>query len=122
MCVILFNDVLVPFWILHQYVLVWNPVFGHTKMASFNVYACWAKFKREQLSHLLRVGELILSFAIGTITLISYGTQFWVETADYRHGLWINCSTKPNVPCVTLPLVVDHGKGIEEDREERNKS
>lgn len=83
----------------------------YTNMASGNVYACWGTFKREYLAHLLRVGELILSFAIGTITLICYGTQFWVETADYRQGLWIKCSTKPNVPCETLPLVVDQGKG-----------
>lgn len=87
---------------------------GYTNnMASCDVYVCWRMFKREQLAHLLRIGELILSFAIGTITLISYGTQFWVETADYRHGLWINCSTKPGEPCKTLPLVVDQGKRIE---------
>ena len=85
--------------------------FGCNNMASCNVYACWAKFKREQLGHLLRLGELILSFAIGTITLISYGTQFWVETPDYHHGLWINCSAKPEVPCAALlPLVVNRGK------------
>lgn len=84
--------------------------FVHTKMAPCNVFVCWGAFKREYLPHLLRLGELVLSFAIGTITLISYGTQFWVETADYHQGLWIKCSTKPNVPCETLPLVVDHGK------------
>lgn len=84
--------------------------FDYTKMAPCNVYVCWGTFKREYLAHLLRLGELVLSFAIGTMTLISYGTQFWVETADYHQGLWINCSTKPNVPCETLPLVVEHGK------------
>ena len=75
-----------------------------TKMSS-NVYDCWEKFRREYLQHILRLGELIIAFAIGTSTLVAFGTQYWVETEEYREGLWVKCPSGADEECVYLPVI-----------------
>ena len=75
---------------------------------------CLDKFKLEYADTLCRVGEVLLSFSSGILTVVTFGTAFWLqatvnksdpEMVGYHQGLWQNC-TNPIGPngCETISL------------------
>ena len=75
-------------------------------MASAEARKCWARFVSEYSDALCRLGEVLLAFASGVLTFVTFGTAFWqVEgkednqqtfSPNYHSGLWQNCSDPPN--------------------------
>ena len=88
---------------------------------SSSVIACLTKFRHEYLEHVLRLGELVLAFAIGTSTLVAFGTQYWSETEDFHKGLWVNCGKDAQGKCDFLPITGEPGKGITLTSDERQR-
>lgn len=69
----------------------------------------------EVTDSLCRLGEVLLAFASGVLTMVTFGTPYWmvkdaspsngVETA-YHLGLWQNCTLMD--ACRGLPLKAAH--------------
>ena len=62
---------------------------------------------------LCRLGEVLLAFASGVLTMVTFGTPYWMvkvpEAANsdekiYHLGLWQNCTVLES--CEILPLKV----------------
>lgn len=72
-------------------------------------------FKTEYADTVCRVGEVLLAFSNGILTVVTFGTGFWLQSksvsgkdATYHFGLWQNCSDQivgaDDSGCNTLPL------------------
>ncbi len=68
-------------------------------------------FKSEYADTLCRIGEVLLSFSSGVLTVVTFGTAFWLqgiaskeEQSSYHSGLWQHCPTGTDSVCKTLPL------------------
>lgn len=52
----------------------------------------------EHSQALCRLGEVLLAFASGVLTIVSFGSPFWIEneqgTLDHE-GLWQECQANP---------------------------
>ena len=63
---------------------------------------------------LCRLGEVLLAFSSGVLTMVTFGTPFWMvrepeasNSADvvaYHMGLWQNCTVIDTSVCRGLPL------------------
>ena len=69
---------------------------------------CLGIFKTEYADTCCRIGEVLLAFSSGLLTVATFGTSFWLEAKDkdnsYHQGLWQNCSDFSTNGCRTLPL------------------
>lgn len=72
---------------------------------------CVDNFQAEYADTVCRVGEVLLSFSSGILTVVTFGTGFWLQSRDegssplYHFGLWQNCSYGVvDGGCKTLPL------------------
>lgn len=73
-------------------------------------------FKSEYADTLCRVGEVMLSFTSGILTLVTFGTAYWLQVTSnstnpkdpvvklFHHGLWQNCTDSATSSCKALPL------------------
>ena len=76
---------------------------------------CVDTFKTEYSDTVCRIGEVLLSFGSGILTVVTFGTSFWLQATDkkdstslFHHGLWQNCSSETgDSVCNTLPLSGD---------------
>ena len=85
-------------------------------MASAEAKKCWARFVSEYSDALCRLGEVLLAFASGVLTFVTFGTAYWAmegegdspeDFTEKRHcGLWQTCNVAPdpNIGCTSLPL------------------
>ena len=64
---------------------------------------------------LCRLGEVLLAFASGVLTMVTFGTPYWmvkepdvnnVAEKAYHLGLWQNCTVLES--CRVLPLKAAH--------------
>lgn len=71
---------------------------------------CADSCNHEYTDSLCRLAEVLLAFASGVLTMVTFGTPYWLErgsevgdTKDehYHLGLWQNCTT---VGCTGLPM------------------
>ena len=79
-----------------------------TKMASAEAKKCWARFVSEYSDALCRLGEVLLAFASGVLTFVTFGTAYWELqgygdsknpqdfTENSHSGLWQRCTVLPN--------------------------
>lgn len=58
-----------------------------------------------------RVGEVLLAFSSGILTVVTFGTGYWLQSRTvsdsgplYHYGLWQNCSSLKVESCTTIPL------------------
>lgn len=77
---------------------------------------CLDTFKSEYADTFCRIGEVLLSFASGILTVVTFGTGFWLQATfqgtsqesppvnSYHFGLWQNCSALATSDCSTIPL------------------
>lgn len=76
---------------------------------------CVDSFKTEYADTVCRVGEVLLAFSSGILTVVTFGTGFWLQSKSisgkdhtYHFGLWQNCSDQivdtDEGGCSTLPL------------------
>jgi hypothetical protein len=75
---------------------------------------CVDSFHTEYGDTVCRVGEVLLAFSSGILTVVTFGTGFWLQSKSvsddddsllYHFGLWQNCSSKVvEGGCVILPL------------------
>lgn len=73
---------------------------------------CVDSFKTEYADTVCRVGEVLLAFFSGILTVVTFGTGFWLESKSvsgkdptFHFGLWQNCSSVTELGgCTTLPL------------------
>lgn len=76
--------------------------------------------RREHAESCCRLWEVTLAFSNGVLTLVAFGTPYWVEyeaqsQADaqqrtFHEGLWQRCpSDSSAVDCVVLPINVAGG-------------
>lgn len=72
---------------------------------------CMESFKEEYSDTVCRVGEVLLSFASGILTVVTFGTSYWLVsstdegTSKFHMGLWQNCTSADSTgSCQTLPL------------------
>ena len=59
----------------------------------------------EHSQALCRLGEIFLAFSSGVLTVVSFGSPFWIEneTSQIDHeGLWQECRTTPTAHCSSL--------------------
>ena len=92
-------------------------------MASAEAKKCWARFISEYSDALCRLGEVLLAFASGVLTFVTFGTAYWLVEEDEKNnqlrghsGLWQNCSQtleEPSIICQGIPL---SGPGISDRR------
>ena len=87
-------------------------------MASAEAKKCWARFVSEYSDALCRLGEVLLAFASGVLTFVTFGTAYWAmegegdstspeDFTEKRHcGLWQTCNVAPDpdIGCTSLPL------------------
>ena len=77
--------------------------------ARAEVKRCLSVFKSEYADTCCRVGEVLLSFFSGVLTIVTFGTAFWKEARPdalssdcrFHSGLWQTCNTES---CKTLLL------------------
>ena len=69
----------------------------------------------EVTDSLCRLGEVLLAFASGVLTMVTFGTPFWMvkepstsslDGTAYHLGLWQNCTVMD--ACRGLPLKAAH--------------
>ena len=67
---------------------------------------CADHFREEYADTMCRVGEVLLSFTCGVLTLVTFGTSFWLqaeiqagEGVGYHFGLWQNCTISATSVC-----------------------
>ncbi len=72
---------------------------------------CARHFRAEYADTMCRIGEVLLSISSATLTLITFGTAYWVEATKenendlvYHAGLWQNCSISDTVSCKRRPI------------------
>ena len=71
---------------------------------------CVENFKSEYADTFCRIGEVLLSFSSGILTVVTFGTSFWLKTTTekgnvYHSGLWQNCTVSlSGSNCNTLGL------------------
>ena len=77
---------------------------------------CAAYFRSEYADTLCRTGEVLLSFSSGILTVVTFGTAYWLQAVSegvdekttvnrYHYGLWQNCtSSLSSTACENLPL------------------
>lgn len=75
---------------------------------------CVDIYKAEYAENMCRVGEVLLSFSSGILTLVTFGTGFWLQAKKsisgesvptFHYGLWQNCSISGGTTsCTTIPL------------------
>ena len=68
----------------------------------------------ELTDSLCRLGEVLLAFSSGVLTMVTFGTPYWLarepetsndaEQAAYHLGLWQNCTVVDTKVCIGLPL------------------
>ena len=58
-----------------------------------------------------RVAEVLLAFSSGILTVVTFGTGYWLQSRTisddgphYHSGLWQNCSSVVGGGCKTIPL------------------
>ena len=77
--------------------------------ARAEVKRCLSVFKSEYADTYCRVGEVLLSFFSGVLTIVTFGTAYWQEARPeealssdcrFHSGLWQICNTES---CNTLP-------------------
>jgi hypothetical protein len=86
-------------------------------MASAEAKKCWARFVSEYSDALCRLGEVLLAFASGVLTFVTFGTAYWAvegvegdspqDFTERRHcGLWQTCNIlpDPDIGCNAIPL------------------
>lgn len=58
----------------------------------------------EHSQTLCRLGEVFLAFASGVLTVVSFGSPFWIEngTSVDHQGLWQECQITPDASCKPL--------------------
>lgn len=79
---------------------------------------CWNSCQEEYGDTLCRLGEVLLAFTSGFVTLVNFGTPYWLqkdydikqgEADSFHYGLWQNCTRSAG--CDTIPL---NAEGMEE--------
>ena len=71
---------------------------------------CAGHFRAEYADTMCRIGEVLLSFSSATLTLITFGTTYWIQAAKkedeplFHGGLWQNCSISDTVDCQRLAI------------------
>ena len=90
-------------------------------MASAEAKKCWARFVSEYSDALCRLGEVLLAFASGVLTFVTFGTSYWrVEgegddlqdfTERQHSGLWQICTVPPN-PDASCQAIALSGPGM----------
>ena len=86
-------------------------------MASAEAKKCWARFVSEYSDTFCRLGEVLLAFASGVLTFVTFGTAYWVVegvdggniqdfTEKLHSGLWQICTVAPDpeAHCEAAPL------------------
>lgn len=79
------------------------------------VRRCGGTFREEYADNMCRVGEVLLSFTSGILTLVTFGTGFWLlakrHTVEgvayhdgYHLGLWQNCTISVTSVCENISL------------------
>ena len=63
---------------------------------------------------LCRLGEVLLAFSSGVLTMVTFGTPYWMvrepatsnspDEVSYHLGLWQNCTVVDTSVCSGLPL------------------
>ena len=63
---------------------------------------------------LCRLGEVLLAFSSGVLTMVTFGTPYWMvrepqtsndaDEVSYHLGLWQNCTVLDTKVCTGLPL------------------
>lgn len=86
---------------------------GVRKMATSRRSCCEYEFT----DSLCRLGEVLLAFSSGVLTMVTFGTPYWLvrepETSNdedlvaYHFGLWQNCTVVDARVCSGLPLKGD---------------
>ena len=72
---------------------------------------CTDTFKEEYADNMCRIGEVLLSFTSGILTLVTFGTGFWLQAKKhtgkgfaYHLGLWQNCTVSVTSVCENISL------------------
>ena len=65
----------------------------------------------EHSQTLCRLGEVFLAFGSGVLTIVSFGSPFWIEGGEtFDHvGLWQECRSSPEAKCSPLELSDESG-------------
>ena len=75
-------------------------------MARFSCPRAAKNWWAEHSQTLCRLGEVFLAFGSGVLTIVSFGSPFWIEGGkDFDHqGLWQECQSSPEAKCSSLDL------------------
>ena len=72
---------------------------------------CADHFKAEYADTMCRIGEVLLSFSSATLTLITFGTAYWLQAKKqdqvelaYHNGLWQNCTIADTTDCHKISI------------------
>jgi len=90
--------------------ITFDPRICETKKAGRMAKRCADSCNYEYTDSLCRLAEVFLAFASGVLTMVTFGTPYWLErgsevgsdTDHYHLGLWQNCTILGG--CTRMPM------------------